>query len=191
MTSNVWCKRRVTRLIVPVLLVAFSGCSDPGASIVEDGRKNQVIRQSAEDTLTAQGAKISLEQLPYLGGEGIVVDLSGVPNITDETLALLKQVQTGATGAMKWLTRINLNGTNVTDEQIANLNDTELAAMLMQLNLRNTAISDKGLQELTNLRSLNELDLTNTKVTPEGVQAFLKVLANNSDKSRRLPKIKR
>ncbi|MGQ0636983.1 MAG: hypothetical protein ACT4QC_20430 [Planctomycetaceae bacterium] len=195
MTSVVRCDRGagrwLSRLIVLVLLVAFSGCDDSAGKIVDEIVKNNATVKQAQEALAAHGAKITTQTDPFLRLESFTVDLSGVPNITDETLALLKQLQRAAVPAAKSVANINLSGTNVTDAQIARLNDQELSAPLIQLNLRNTGISDKGLQEITNMPALIELNLTNTKVTAEGVEAFLKTRTANPQIQAKKIKIKR
>ncbi|MGQ0635945.1 MAG: hypothetical protein ACT4QC_15135 [Planctomycetaceae bacterium] len=167
-------------------LAALCGCNGSDAFVEADAEKAK-IRLSAMDALTAQGANVTSEKLPVVGLEASVVDLSGVKNITDETLTLLKQMHT----SWKPLYKINLSGTNITDEQMARLNAKEVSTAVTKLDLRNTGISDKGLQEIKNMPTLSELDLTNTKVTAEGIQAFLKSRADNPDIASKKPIIKR
>ncbi|MGQ0635642.1 MAG: hypothetical protein ACT4QC_13590 [Planctomycetaceae bacterium] len=62
---------------------------------------------------------------------------------------------------------------------------------LLKLNLSDTEISDKGLEEITQMLFLGELNLANTKVTDAGVKAFFKVRAENADVKLKKPKIKR
>ncbi|MGQ0634755.1 MAG: hypothetical protein ACT4QC_09100 [Planctomycetaceae bacterium] len=195
MTPNVrcdhWAGGRLIRLIVPLFLAALSGCHDSAETIINDMVKNEATLKQTQEALAAHGAKISTQTDPFLRLESFTVDLSGVQDITEETLALLKRFQAAGIPAVKSVTKINLSGTNVTDEQIAQLNDKELSMQFRQLNLRNTGISDKGLQEITNMPALTELDLRNTKVTAEGVQSFLKARADNPEITFKKPKINR
>jgi hypothetical protein len=52
------------------------------------------------------------------------------------------------------------------------------AAYLTDLNLAGTPITDKGLQELTGLRLLRRLDLSDTRITSRGLQAAVRSLTS-------------
>jgi hypothetical protein len=182
MSCNLRFDRWGRRLIVAVGLTAICGCGGADAEY-ENLHKS---RTTAQDALTAQGAQISVERTPVVKTQAFVVDLSRVKNISDETFALLKQLQMG-----KAVLGINLSGTTISDEQMAKLNDKDVSGLLLRLNLSDTAISDKGLAEIRNMPALMELTLTNTKVTPEGVKAFLKSRAENPEIQAKKTKVKR
>ncbi|MGQ0635943.1 MAG: hypothetical protein ACT4QC_15125 [Planctomycetaceae bacterium] len=74
---------------------------------------------------------------------------------------------------------------------MSRLNEKEVSSAVTKLSLRNTGISDQGLAALKNMTSLLELDLENTKVTTEGVQAFLEARADNPEIQSKKPRIKR
>ncbi|MGQ0636208.1 MAG: hypothetical protein ACT4QC_16465 [Planctomycetaceae bacterium] len=171
------------RIVVVVLLVAVCGCGNP-----EEAGYDALIksRGSAQDALTSQGAKIATQRMPVVRTEAFMVDLSGVKSITDETFALLKQMQNGVV-----VLELNLAGTDIADDQIARLNVKEVSGGLLKLNLSHTKISDKGLAEITNMPALMELDLTDTNVSPEGVIAFRKSRAEDTDVRAKKPKIRR
>ncbi|MGQ0637244.1 MAG: hypothetical protein ACT4QC_21760 [Planctomycetaceae bacterium] len=182
-----WPRRPVSWLVMAACLAAPCGCDSSGESTVAAARDAGANRQSAEDALKAQGAKVTVENVPAIGMYFSVVDLSGVQGITDETFVLLKQMNTTWMPILK----INLSGTNIIDEQMAKLDADELSRGVTHLNLRNTAISDNGLREIRHIPSLIDLDLTNTKVTAEGVQAFLKARADNPEVQSKKPRIRR
>ncbi len=71
---------------------------------------------------------------------------------------------------------INLNGTEVTDTDLKNVNRF---TKLQKLQLRETQITDAGLKELRDLRTLFLLDLSATKITDAGLKELkaLKSLA--------------
>ncbi|MGQ0636210.1 MAG: hypothetical protein ACT4QC_16475 [Planctomycetaceae bacterium] len=169
-------------LLVAVALWAIYGCD----SATSEYENREQSRASAQDALKAQGARISLERIPLVKAQAYVVDLSGVEHVTDETFAMLQQLQTG-----KAVLELNLSGTGITDEQIPKLNDKEVSGPLMRLKLRDTMISDKGLGEITGMPALIELDLKNTKVTAEGVKAFQKARAEDPSIQAKKPKILR
>ena len=74
---------------------------------------------------------------------------------------------------------LDLKGSNVTDDQMARLNEQGVGNMLIRLDLSNTAISDAGLYKLTDLYCLMNLNLTGTRVTADGMQRFLAQRQNN------------
>ncbi|MGQ0636477.1 MAG: hypothetical protein ACT4QC_17835 [Planctomycetaceae bacterium] len=153
--------------------LALCGCGSQGEvqGVIQS-------RTSARDALKTQGAKFTEKNLPLIG-QTFAVDLSGLTGVTDETFVLLKQ-----TGMP--VIDLNLSHTSVRDEQLA-----QLAPGLTRLNLSDTEISDKGLEHLTHMGLLGELDLTNTKVTAEGVNTFLKARADIPEVQAKRPKIKR
>ncbi|MGQ0637016.1 MAG: hypothetical protein ACT4QC_20595 [Planctomycetaceae bacterium] len=179
----------VRLMLATMVLAALTGCDASGQKVVEAERDAAANRKNAQDALTDQGAKLQFtESGNAFGIRSCVVDLTGVQGITDETIALLGQLPGGVLGPTV-VAGIDLSGTSITDEQLGRL--SEKLPGLMKLNLRNTAISDAGLQRIAGLTSLNELDLTNTKVTAGGVEAFLKSRADNPDVKAKKPKIKR
>ncbi|MGQ0637239.1 MAG: hypothetical protein ACT4QC_21735 [Planctomycetaceae bacterium] len=182
-----WVLGSVRRLIVFIFVAALCGCDGPDERVVETAREAAAVRQSAEDALKAQGARVTSERLPVVGIYASVVDLSGVKDITDETLTQLRQMQT----ADRPTSKINLSGTNISDEQLAQLSDKYLSGGVTKLDLRNTAISDAGLQAIAGMISLTDLDVTNTKVTAEGIQTFLKARADNPEVQSKKPKVRR
>ncbi|MGQ0636284.1 MAG: hypothetical protein ACT4QC_16845 [Planctomycetaceae bacterium] len=172
----VWMKR----LLGAIGLAALCGCGG-----VEGDYKTIVeTRQNARGTLEAQGAKISSRNLPVIGA-AFVVDLSGSTSISDTTFTSLKEMGKGNVVA-----ELNLSRTNVSDKHLALLNDKDLSGGLVKLDLSDTEITDKGLEQITMMLFLGELNLTNTKVTADGVRAFLKTRAENAEVKIREPKIK-
>jgi hypothetical protein len=176
-----WGSQPVNLLFVMLGAVAVCGCRSP---IVE--YETEIKHQaSLRDGLKAQGAVLSTKTIPFLG-EAFIVDLRGVKDFTNEMIKSLKE-------SRMVIIELDLSGTNVTDEQLAGLNDRELTGGVGNLNLSNTVISDDGLAKITNLNVLSELNLTKTKVTSGGIEAFYKARAENSAIAARYkkPKIKR
>ncbi|MGQ0637389.1 MAG: hypothetical protein ACT4QC_22515 [Planctomycetaceae bacterium] len=170
------------RSLVALALMAICGCHNAAAEYDQ----LQKSRQTAKESLLAQGAQVSVVALPVLGGEAFSVDLSSTKAITDETFELLRQLG----GGDKAILEMNLKGTTIKDEQIVQLNDRAVSGAVMKLNLSGTAISDKGLGAITNMPVLQELEVSNTKVTSEGINALLKVRAESPDIQSKKPKIR-
>ncbi|MGQ0637727.1 MAG: hypothetical protein ACT4QC_24380 [Planctomycetaceae bacterium] len=129
-------------------------------------------RTGAAESLKEQGAKITSKKLPHIGTVH-QIDLSGSKAISDKTFELIR------TSGMIVM-ELNLSDTNVTDDQLALLSGKELSGGLARLNLSNTEISDKGIEHLAALGFLGDLNLTNSKVTADGVKSFLKAREGNT-----------
>lgn len=102
----------------------------------------QVSRSSAEMALRHGGS------LRIVGKTAEVTSLSGLPQV-DFTIE-----------------RINLNDTDVTDDDLQELNGL---VNLKYLGLYGTNVSDAGLEHVVGLPSLQELELSYTQVTDAGV----------------------
>ncbi|MGQ0637517.1 MAG: hypothetical protein ACT4QC_23160 [Planctomycetaceae bacterium] len=174
-------RRRLALFVVlgGTWLAGLSGCGGAAGEF----RDLVETRESARKTLEAQGAKFTRRRLPVVGPTTIV-NLSGSKDVSDATFVALRELG-------NVITELNLSDTNVNDRHLAMLNDRELSGGLAKLNLSDTEITDKGLEEITNMFFLGELDLSHTKVTAEGIRAFLKTRAENENVKIRKPKIKR
>jgi hypothetical protein len=89
--------------------------------------------------------------------------LSGA-QITDDTFQKLKELQQ--------VTELDLSESSIADGQMDQLN--EVASTLIRLDLSKTAVTDVGLEKLTNLNGCLNLNLAGTKVTPARVEQFKK-----------------
>jgi hypothetical protein len=68
-------------------------------------------------------------------------------------------------------TTLELDGTSVCDSDLLLLEPTE-GSMGLSLSLRNTAITDKGLEHLQGLPNVAGVDVTDSMVTKEAVREF-------------------
>ena len=110
------------------------------------------------EELDLQGTKITdsaLAPLTYMS-KLRSLNLVRCPQITDDALGLLKFLPT--------LTRLRLEDTNITDEGVASI-----ASMknLRRLSL-GRLITDVGVERLSRLRGLTELDLSYSQVSDNG-----------------------
>ena len=121
-------------------------------------------------SLKEHGLKFERRNNPF-GAEAYAVDLSGA-KITDK---LLSQVTTLGT-----IAELNLSGSTLSDSHAETLEKLGLCNNAAKLNFSNTALSDAGLAKLKFIHFLQEMDLTGTKVTPEGVADFKKRIQGSS-----------
>jgi len=155
-------------LLAAVLLVpaALAGCgrSNYGPS---DYAKMPQREEGAADYIRNRGGKLAKKSYPQ--GQAWTVDLHGA-TIDDELFTRLKELVR--------ITELNLSKTNLTDEQMARIND-DTGSLILKLDVSNTAVSDAGLDKLTGLPILTNLNLSGTKVTAAGVDRFRKSRQSN------------
>mgnify|MGYP003994451721 FL=1 len=78
-------------------------------------------------------------------------------------------------GIERELLDVNLDGTDITDEDLECMNGL---TNIRSLHLSNTKITDDGLRHLRGLKSLGSLYLDGTHTTDEGVKNVLEALPN-------------
>lgn len=132
-----------------------AGCDDGLSDYERDQAKIGVSR----DKLVDHGAKVELKQFPQ--GDAYKVDFSG-QSLNEESFELLK--------GLGRIVELDLSGTNITNESLAEINDSTIRDFLLKLNVSDTDISDQGLAEFTDMFLLNELTLANTQVTDDGIK---------------------
>lgn len=148
-----------------VVLLLFSGCGpDPNGP----GSYQDVVNSlaKAEESLKSQAVKAERKDYPPYGSAW-VVDLSGKP-LTPEIWTALR--------GLGYISELNLSGTTFGDADVPTIN--ELSGFLINLNASGTALTDQGLAQL-DAPHLRQLDVTNTKVTAEGVSSFQKARKEN------------
>lgn len=146
-------------LLTLLLLATLSGCKGDGLS---DFEREQKKKEESINALRDGGAKIT-EKNYGRRGNGYVVDLSGA-QLTDNTFQKLKE--------MRPLTELDLSKSSLSDDQMDKLN--EVAHLLVKLDLSNTAVTDAGLEKLTNLILCFDFYLAGSKVTQAGAENFTK-----------------
>ncbi len=138
-----------------LILVFMSGCGDG----MSDYERDQAKIHSSKDNLVAAGAKVEMKRFPQ--GDAWIVDLSG-HTLTDETFEQL--------AALGHLVELDISDTNLTDQNMSTINATSIRDYLMKLNISNTDVSDAGLAALTETYLLNELTVSKTQITDEGIK---------------------
>jgi hypothetical protein len=108
------------------------------------------------------GCKLDEKGMKFLEGQGQLewLDLAFV-DLQDQQLEVLKQLPR--------LTRLNLEGTPITDASAAYLGELK---MLEELDLSQTKIGDEGITKLKDLDHLATLWLTGTAVTDESLEVL-------------------
>ncbi|CAI5476429.1 unnamed protein product [Closterium sp. Yama58-4] len=119
--------------------------------------EGEAKRGECQMLLRALGALMLLwsEAVPDM----VLMDLSGVPLLTDAALARLASFSS--------LTTLNLNGSSGFTE--AGVKGLYSLTTLKCLVLQNTATTDAALEGISSLKNLRALDLFNTKITDAGV----------------------
>jgi hypothetical protein len=147
--------------MMAVLVLAAFGCNRAEEAYQKVKEKARV-QGNASTALQEMGAKVEEKAYPR-GRKAWTVDLSGL-TLNDETFNHLRNIG--------HITELNFSKTNLSDAQLDIMNDPEFAAVILKLDLSNTAITDAGLEKLTKLSVLGELNLTGTHVTPAGIERF-------------------
>jgi hypothetical protein len=148
-----------------LLVLTGAGCGFGGPSYYE---KQKAIYDRSIDFLKDRGAKCTPRRYPE--GTAWLIDMQGL-TLTDEVLEHLKRVG--------YITELNLSRSNISDGQLATINNRAVSGFLLKLDLSKTAITDAGLDHLTDLGLLSTLLLTDTKVTADGIARFKKKRADD------------
>lgn len=153
--------RSRNELVCLAFLVGSAGlasCTSYEPSHYEQARER---RESAAGTLSAKGG--SVVEKTYPQGAAWVVDL-GHGTIDDETLQALK--------SLGRISELYLNDTSITDDQFVSIANRETLSFLYKLDIRNTAITDRGFVAAAPLPILSEISIAGTKITDSGVAEF-------------------
>jgi hypothetical protein len=156
-----------------LFLPFLAGCTVDGQSDYERWKEPQ--REAAAALRQAGAAVTEVRSSPL---DSWTVEFPRA-QVTDELLDCLKKLQR--------ITKLDLSYSTITDAQVARLNEVEIGGLLGHLDLSHTAVTDRGLEKLTNLKLLQNLNLTGTKVTAGGVEGFKK---NRGNDPKILPKFK-
>jgi hypothetical protein len=156
--------------LLTLALAALPGCGNTTDSAQEAKKKEAIVNSLRENNVT-----ITRKSYPPFGS-GYEVGLSGA-QLTDDTFAKLKEIQP--------ITELDLSKSSIIDAQMDKVN--QIAGVLVRLNLSNTAVTDAGLEKLTNLNRCIYLNLVGTKVTREAVERFKKHHGNRTLGKIKLP----
>ena len=151
---------RAALLVALATAISLPGCGGSGESEVDRQKR---VQGQAVGSLSAAGAKTTQKKYPQ--GDAWAVDLSGA-TVSEAVIADLKRLGR--------ITELDLSKSTITDVELPALNEPSVCGLILKLNLSQTAVSDAGLEKLTNLILLQELNLKGTKVTPAGVERFRK-----------------
>lgn len=156
--------RRITWLALVAL--SFSGCSSySGPSEYEQqlSEKEQFIKMVAD--LGGHAEEKHFQQTG-VDRNAWVIDLHGA-NVTDEVVqALIERVKLG------YIAELNLSGSTLTDDQLAQLDAGRIGISLVKLDLSNTGITDRGLDQVNGMTLMMELKLSGSGVTRAAADRF-------------------
>lgn len=141
------------------VMMTLCGCDTGPAPGSYEALQQQ--REDAETTLSEQGAK--LEKKAYPVGEGWVVDLSG-QQLDDQTFEALQELGK--------IAELNLSATNLSDAHAPHL--AEISDVLLKIDLSDTDVGDAALTAIGKSLFLSEVNVTDTRVTEEGVAELQK-----------------
>lgn len=149
---------------LPLACVFFllSGCgSFSGTSEYDQAKQGQ---QGFADVIAAAGGTASREGKRMHGIEmtGWLVDLTGA-EITDELIASIAEV-----AEKEAVFQLVLSKTNITDDQLGKLDNGNVFQKTVVLDLSGTAITDAGLDKMSNFHCITELNLKGSKATKAG-----------------------
>jgi hypothetical protein len=154
----------VPMLILTGLAGALSGlpgCNRDGGLSHSD--RVALERANAATSLGALG--VSAEQKKYPQGVAWVVDLSG-KEMSDKIVKLIL--------SLGQVTELRLGGSKITDKQLAALSASSSLGLLLKLDISDTPVTDAGLEAVTPLLWLTELNVKGSQVTPSGLANFQK-----------------
>ena len=185
MLKQHWSSVVYFRLCCCFLLVAIEGgCSSySGKSEYEQFKEKQ---SSLVDPIVAAGGTAkkegrALSAVPgAMQGDGWFIDLHGA-TITDEVIDSIIKIRKDDGMVFD----LNLNGSTITDAQLAKLAEGNVLGTVFILNLGGTGITDAGLDKIENVFCMMELILSNSKATMAGA----KRLGERKVKNPQTPKV--
>jgi hypothetical protein len=155
------------RVCIPLLLAAallIPGCSGMFSGASEYEQAKQVEDEFAAKIAAAGGSAV--RKGGRRGGfeaNGWIIDLSG-DTVTDGLIdAIIAKVKEGHNDVFE----LNFNGSTITNEQLAKLDEGTVLRKVFVLDLSNTGITDAGIDKLENVHVLEDLRVTGTKVSRE------------------------
>ncbi len=156
--------RSISVLLLTGMLGHVSGCNSySGPSEYDKFKQSQ---QSFIDQIAAAGGTASKEGKSLHGFQmtGWLIDLTNA-QLTDKMIDTLIEV-----AKEDPVFQLNLSKSNITNEQLAKLDAGKVLQKMVDLDLSNTAITDAGLDQLSNLHCLMDLNLKGTAATSAGAK---------------------
>ena len=155
------------RLVSSVIFMAVLFCATaPGCGSrggLSDFERAQKKKDDAASALRALGGEVTTVNYPAYG-DGWAVKLRGA-QISKDVFDHLKE--------LKRVAELDLSKSTITDDQLVRLNEAEVGALIVKLDLSHTAVTDAGVDTLK-LSLLTQLNLTGTKVSAAAVDRLKK-----------------
>lgn len=152
-------------IVLPVtcVLLSLSGCGGSYSGKSDYERKKEK-EQGFGGLIEAAGGTATKEGRRMYGFEltGWLIDLSGA-EITDELITSITEV-----AQKDAVFQLVLSKSKITDGQLAQLDAGKVLQKTVELNLSDTAITDAGLDKLSNFNCITTLNLKGSKATKAG-----------------------
>ncbi|TWU08937.1 hypothetical protein CA54_41760 [Symmachiella macrocystis] len=151
------------------LVVASGFFLLPGCGLFEGKSEYQQMMDKRSDfsgIVAAAGGSAVMEKRSMHGihGVGWFIDLSGA-EIDDKLLSAIADVV-----KEKPVYGLNLADSSITDKQLARLDKDDVLQKVFFLNLSNSKITDAGIDSISNIYVIHELNLKGTAVTAAAVK---------------------
>jgi hypothetical protein len=151
--------QRLPALALICAVVTVCGCNSYSATSEREALKQKEAGFSGAVSVAGGSAKKEGRKRFGIEMTGWMVDLSGA-EISDELMDELLKV-----GAKDPVFSLNLSKSKITNEQLVKLGKGKVLQKTFELDLSDTAISDTGLDGLSNFYCLSDLKLKGSKAT--------------------------
>ena len=158
------CSSVVTLTVASVLAIILSGCGGYNGPSEYDKLKQK--EQGFAEIIAAAGGSAVKEGKAMHGFQmtGWSIDLANA-DINDTLVAKIIEVAQNDP-----VFQLNLSGSNITNEQLEELDSASVLQKTVDLNLSKTSITDAGLDTLHNLFCLTTLNLKESGATTAGAK---------------------
>ena len=183
--------RIVLRAVCFACLLQLSGCDSFSGPTGHQQMEQQKERFLELVTSAGGSAELTIFAMPGMRGvqqQGWEVSLSEA-EISDELIEAITEI-----ADQNLVLSLDVSNSNIGDEQLVQLDEKMVLRGTAILNLKNTAITDAGVDQLDHTHALTELNLTGTKISDEAVERLRKRQASSKDTPipfRRGPKVTR
>jgi hypothetical protein len=159
-----------------IALVGWSGCGmGYGTSEYEQWRNK---KENFADLVKQMGGTAEEKYFNMFGQQGMawIIDLSGAKYTPEQFEEFMESLP-----AMGYIAGMNFSGTPITDEHLRRIGEGKFGRTCMNLDLSNTAITDAGIDGMTNFNCLNTVNLKGTSVTKAAADRLKKRQFDNKE----------
>jgi len=167
-SAQVWLVRSAQVWLVVGCVLLTAGCGWFSSSDPDSLQSYMARKQAFTGIITSAGGSVeqkthTLSHMPHTSWE---INLSSA-TISDEILdALIRKIESD------YVTELDFSGSTLTDDQLIKLEAANIGRILLRLDLSNTGITDRGIDQLKSIKFLQSLNLSGTQVTTETVNSL-------------------